>query len=193
MEKALKLLLKILLIITLVLGVLILALELSSRRLNPSQEPPRPRVLLACDPARYPPDPDKIEFLAALVEKKRQGSFITREDLDRAMYLVPDADMEGINGVFCSGMIFISERLPHGARYYVARHELEHLFQSAGVAADYRDMEFSAHWVAAQEHPLGLIQTVISSLVGAYQLSPSLWAFLINIWVVFKFYFLGWS
>ena len=192
MEKVLKLFFKILLGITLVLGVLILALEISTRRLNPSQEPPRPPKFLACDTTRYPPDQEKIAFLAVLVEKQLQGLPITQEDLDRSMYLVPNHDMVGINGLFCNGMIIISERLPIGARYYVARHELEHLFQSAGVAADYQDMEFSAHWVATREFPLGLIHTVISSLVGAYQLSPSTWAFLVNIWVMFKFYFLGW-
>jgi len=193
MEKALKLLFKILLVFTLVLGVLIMALEISSRRLNPTQEPPRPPEFLACDTNRYPPDQEKIDFLAVLVEKQLQGLPITQEDLDRSMYLVPNHDMVGINGLFCNGMIIISERLPIGARYYVARHELEHLFQSAGVAVDYQDMEFSAHWVATREFPLGLIHTVISSLVGAYQLSPSTWAFLVNIWVMFKFYFLGWK
>jgi hypothetical protein len=191
MEKALKLLFKILLVFTLVLGVLILALEISSRRLNPTQEPPRPPEFLACDTNRYPPDQEKIDFLAVLVEKQLQGLPITQEDLDRSMYLVPNHDMVGINGLFCNGMIYISDRLKQGARYYVARHELEHVFQAQGLSGDCGDQESCAHWTAAKEYPLGLIQTVVSSIVGAYRLSPSLWAFLVNNWVMFKFYFLG--
>jgi hypothetical protein len=170
---------------------LILALEISSRRLNPTQEPPRPPEFLACDTNRYPPDQEKIDFLAVLVEKQLQGLPITQEDLDRSMYLVPNHDMVGINGLFCNGMIYISDRLKQGARYYVARHELEHVFQAQGLSGDCGDQESCAHWTAAKEYPLGLIQTVVSSIVGAYRLSPSLWAFLVNNWVMFKFYFLG--
>ncbi len=191
MKKTLKLFIYILLGITLVLGGLILALETSSQRLLSNQEPPRAQAYLACDPTLNPPDQDKITFLTALGEKYREGISITRDDLDQALILVPAGDMVGLNGVYCNGMIFISDRLKQGARYYVARHELEHVFQAQGLSGDCGDQESCAHWTAAREYPLGLIQTVVSSLVGAYRLSPSLWTFLVNNWVMFKCYFLG--
>lgn len=183
----------VILILILLLLIFILTLEIGIRNYPPPAEPPKERVFIACDSNLYPPDPAKLTLLEKLVEKRRQNIIPSKEELENAMYLVPNRDMIGINGVYCNEMIFVSERLPTVARYYVARHELEHLFQAAGVAGDYQDHELSANWVAASEYPLGLFQTVVSSLVGSYQLSPSFWVFLLNGWHLFKFYFLGLS
>ena len=115
MKKTLKLFIYILLGITFALGGLILALEISSQRIHASQKSHPAPAYLACDPILNPPDQDKITFLTALGEKHREGISITRDDLDQALILVPAGDMVGLNGVYCNGMIFISDRLKQGA------------------------------------------------------------------------------
>ena len=169
------------------LGFTILFLELGSRLYQePDQDFTAPEWAV-CDLDRYPLDEGKTLVIQELVGKKVQGEKITREDLDRALISAPQDQMPGLNGVVCNQMIFVSSRLPESARYYVARHELEHVFQQHGMDGDCQDWELCATWAAAWEFPLGLLRTISSSLREAYRISPSLWSFLFGSWRIFKF------
>lgn len=170
-----------------VLAFGILFLELGSRLYRePDQNfPPAERVV--CDLDRYPPDEGKLAAIQKLVGKKARGEKITREDLDRALISAPQEHMPYLNGVVCNQMIFVSSRLPESARYYVARHELEHVFQGHGMNGDCQDLELCATWAAGWEFPFGLLRTITSSLREAYRISPSFWSFLFGSWKVFKF------
>jgi len=168
------------------LGFTILFLELGSRWYQePEQDFPAPERAV-CDLDRYPLDEGKTLVIQELVGKKARGEKITREDLDRALISAPQDQMPYLNGVVCNQMIFVSSRLPESARYYVARHELEHVFQQQGMDNDCQDWELCATWAAAWEFPLGLLRTITSSLREAYRISPSLWSFLFSSWRVFK-------
>lgn len=168
----------------------ILFLEVGSRLYARERKPRSAFDPVVCDPTSYPVDQDKIRELNALVEAKRGGQDITRGDLIRAMILVREEDMTRINGIYCNGLIYVSAGLPERAMYYVARHELEHVFQHKGVTRECENDEFCANWIAGSEYPLGLLQTVFSSLIKAYRLYPSVWAFLFGSWRIFRFYFL---
>ncbi len=169
------------------LGFMILFLELGSRLYRePEGDFPAPEWVV-CDLERYPPDEGKQLVIQELVDKKARGEKITREDLYRALISAPQDQMPNLNGIVCNQMIFVSSRLPESARYYVARHELEHVFQLEGMDPDCQDWELCATWAAAWEFPLGLLRTITSSLREAYRISPSLWSFLFSSWRVFKF------
>ena len=181
----------------LVLGALalgmVLYLELGSRRFlggqdleNPGLATPAP----VCDLKLYPLDPDKRAVLDGLAQKFSRGEDITPLDLDRVMILAPQAHMPGLNGVLCNGMIFLSQRLEGPARYYVARHELEHAFQQVGLDPDCRDWELCAAWKAASDYPVGFLAAIATSLREAYRISPSTEEFLFSSWVLFKYYLL---
>lgn len=180
----------------LLLGILILVvglviyLEFGSQRyvqdMPPRQRPP----IAVCNAARYPVNQGKQAAIDELVEKRRAGESITRADLDRAIILINQEEMQGINGVYCNELIYVSSRLPRLARYYVARHELEHAFQHFGAADPCQNDELCANWIAGREYPLGLVQTITSSLAAAYKLYPSFQEFLFGSWGIFKCYFL---
>jgi hypothetical protein len=169
-----------------VLGFMILFLELGSRWYRePDQDLPAAERAV-CDLDRYPQDEGKLIVIQELVGKKAQGEKITSEDLDLALISAPQEHMPYLNGIVCNQMIFVSSRLPESARYYVARHELEHVFQGQGMDGDCQDWELCATWAAAWEFPLGFLRTISSSLREAYRISPSLWSFLFSSWRVFK-------
>ena len=192
MTKKKRLLPKFLLGSLFILVFMILFLELGSRLYRePDQNFPTFEWAV-CDLDRYPQDEGKLVVIQELVGKKARGEKITREDLDRALISAPQDQMPNLNGVVCNQMIFISSRLPESARYYVARHELEHVFQQHGMDGDCQDWELCATWAAAWEFPLGLLRTITSSLREAYRISPSLWSFLFSSWRVFKFTLLPW-
>jgi len=181
----------LILVIIFVSVVFVLYLELGSRKYvqeMPDRECP---LRVVCDLTRYPVNQEKIRILNGLVQKRQEGVAVTREDLDRAMILVPEEDMIALNGIYCNDQIYVSRRLPEAARYYVARHELEHVFQNYQVGEVCEDPEFCANCVAGREYPFGLLQTITSSLVAAYRLSPSLEDFLFSAWLTFKAYFLA--
>ena len=170
-----------------ILVFMILFLELGSRLYR---EPDQNYQSIIYDVEKldqYPQDEGKLVVIQKLVGKKARGEKITREDLDRALISAPQEHMPDLNGVVCNQMIFISSRLPESARYYVARHELEHVFQQHGMDRDCQDWELCATWAAAWEFPLGLLRTITSSLREAYRISPSFWSFLFSSWRVFKF------
>ncbi|MBS3751083.1 MAG: hypothetical protein KGY39_06210 [Anaerolineales bacterium] len=191
MKKKRKLLGKVFLGVLLLLVAFVLFLEIGSRRYMKKHVPQRSFDFVVCDQSKYPVDEDKIQVLKGLVGARREGQAITQEDLNRAMIVVREEDMTHINGVYCNGLIYVSEALPEKAMYYVARHELEHVFQHRGVARECDNDEFCANWIAGSEYPLGLLQTIFSSLIRAYHLYPSVWVFLYGSWRIFRYYFLG--
>lgn len=142
-----------------------------------------------CDPVRYPPDPAKLAALEELLDVRLEGRRINPQELERALVPVPQEDMPGLNGVFCSGMVIVSQRLSPSARLYVARHELEHYFQIEGLDGDCQDWELCATWGAAREYPWGFITTISSSLWASAR-SGSIWDFLFGSWEIFKVYLL---
>lgn len=181
-----------LLVILLALAIsLILFLEIGSRLYYggvPDKISLPPAVV--CDPAIYPPDPEKAAALESLLEVRRQGMRITPSQLEEILIAVPQEDMPSMNGVFCNEMVYISQRLSSSARRYVARHELEHYFQFQGLDEDCQDWELCATWRAAREYPWGLLTTITSSLRESLRLSPSFWDFLFGSWTIFKIYLL---
>jgi hypothetical protein len=144
---------------------------------------------IVCDPAFYPPDPAKLAALEDLLEARYEGRRITPEELEGVLVAAPQEDMPGMNGVFCSGMVFVSQRLSPAARHYVARHELEHYFQIQGLDNGCEDWELCATWGAARDYPWGFITTITSSLWASAR-SGSIWDFLFGSWEIFKVYLL---
>jgi len=143
-----------------------------------------------CDPAVYPPDTEKLAALESLLEDRQQGNRIKPDQLESVLVAAPQEDLPSRNGVFCNGMVYISQRLAPSARSYVARHELEHYFQFQGLDEDCQDWELCATWAAARDYPWGFLTTITSSLVEAFRLSPSIWDFLFGSWTIFKIYLL---
>lgn len=186
MTKKPRLLTKILLGGLFILVLLILFLEVGSRFYREPAHNSGSALWVICDLNQYPPDEEKQVAILELVGKKTRGEKITRQDLDRGLISAPQEHMPIANGIVCNQMIFVSSRLPESARYYVARHELEHVFQQHGVGGDCQDFELCASWAAGWEFPLGLLRTITSSLREAYRISPSFWSFLFSSWRVFK-------
>ena len=177
------------LLITLVGGVIFL--ELGSRLYydDVAEEvfscPPAP----VCDPEIYPTDQEKFAYLETLQDDYLQGRRIKPEQVENALVAAPQEEMPCMNGVYCSSMVIVSQRLSPSARLYVARHELEHYFQIEGLAEDCQDWEVCATWGAAREYPWGFITTITSSLWASAS-SGSIWDFLFGSWEIFKVYFL---
>lgn len=135
-------------------------------------------------------DQEQRQLIEEIIEKRSAGESVTkdeyREAMDLLVYEVPPEQLNFVNGVVCrEGIAFVRNSLPKQAKIYVARHELEHLFQTTRENA-----EVAANIAAGKEYPIGLISTVVSSLIEAKsQLS---WCcFLKSSWFVFKLYFLG--
>ncbi len=178
----------VLLLMLVVVGIIFL--DLGSNwyiRSTPTSTAPE---ILVCHLDYYPRNEAKIQLLAELVRNFEGGVKIENDALDQVVVLAPQADMPGLNGIVCNGMIIVSSRLEGPARYYVIRHELEHVFQMEGLRAGCQDWELCATWAAVPEHPVGFILAIISSLQEAYRLSPTVWDFLFSSWYVFKVYFL---
>jgi hypothetical protein len=145
---------------------------------------------VVCDPAVYPPNSKKLAALERLQSVYLQGTRITPAQLEEILVAAPQEDMPNMNGVFCNGMVYVSQRLSPSARYYVARHELEHYFQIQGIDEDCQDWELCATWEAAREYPWGFVTTITSSLWESFRLSSSLGDFLFGAWTIFKIYLL---
>lgn len=148
---------------------------------------------LVCNPNSYPVDQAKARAIQVLFESKRQGREPSREDLDRVINLVSAADMPGLNGVECgNGMIFIRDNLGNEARYFVARHELEHAFRSLGMSRECSKEEYCATISAARVYPVGFIETIFASLYASFKASPTVWCFLFGSWKIFRSYIFPW-
>ena len=133
---------------------------------------------------------EQQQVIDEIMEKRNAGESISKEEYRSAMeLLVYEAPPEllGIaNGVVCRGRVaFVRNSLQEQAKRFVARHELEHLFQTT-----HEDQEVKANIAAGKEYPIGLISTIVSSLREAK--SKLSWCcFLKNSWFAFKLYFLG--
>ena len=169
---------------------LIIFLELGSSwyiRSNPSSSAPE---ILVCHTGYYPVIDKKLLYLDELIQKNLRGEKISTDELEQVVLMTPQEDMPSLNGIVCNGMIIVSSRLQGQARFYIIRHELEHVFQMEGLRPNCQDTELCATWVATIEYPLGFGLAIISSLKEAYRISPSFWDFLFSSWYIFKVYFL---
>lgn len=147
--------------------------------------------VVVCELIYYPTDHNKLNIIRKLIKKKENGLNPTPDELLSAVTFAPYQYMEGLNGIFCNDNIIISDKLSKEAKLFVSRHELEHAFQWAGVA-DYctRGSENCAVISAATEYPSGFIETVVSSLITAYNEMPDKQCFLFSSWDVFRTYIL---
>ena len=135
-------------------------------------------------------DSDSIRnYLDELSEKYSQGLHPSPEELEQAVMEVPRASIGGANGVYCSGVAFVSNDLPAQAELYVRRHELEHVFQFT-LQMDDQNHEFAANYAASKEYPIGMIETVIFSVAGGRNHFDSTTCYLVTLWEIFKRYFL---
>jgi hypothetical protein len=151
-----------------------------------------PRRRLVCDPI-YPVDQNKAQSLQAIMELKQQGIEPSRQDLDEAIYLAKYEEMGGMNGTVCPmDMIFVRDNLGGEGKYFVARHELEHVFIRNGMNQDCKKEEYCATMSAARSYPVGFIETILSSLSISAKESPTVWCFLFGSWSIFREYILGW-
>ena len=135
-------------------------------------------------------DLEQQQLIDEIIEKRNKGERIDKEEyrsaMDLLVYEAPPEYLEGVNGVVCRGRVaFVRDSLPEQAKNFVARHELEHLFQTT-----HENQEIRANIAAGKEYPMGLISTIILSLAEAKSQLP--WCcFLKSSWFAFKLYFLG--
>lgn len=135
-------------------------------------------------------DEAQRELIDEIAEKRNAGEAVTkaayREAMDLLVYEAPQEQLGNVNGVVCrQGVAFVSSGLPHQAKLYVARHELEHLFQTPN-----ENQELQANVAAGKAYPIGLLSTIVHSLIVAK--SHLSWCcFLKSSWFIFKLYFLG--
>ncbi len=135
-------------------------------------------------------DSEQRQLIDEIMAKRNAGEQVNKEEyrsaMDSLVYEAPPELLGNVNGVVCrGGVAFVRDSLPEQARRFVARHELEHLFQTSR-----ENQEILANLAAGKEYPLGLISTVVSSLVEAKSKLP--WCcFLKSSWFAFKLYFLG--
>jgi len=135
-------------------------------------------------------DLEQRQLIDEIIEKRRVGESVTKDEYREAMnllvYEVPPEQLGNLNGVVCrQGVAFVRNSLPNQAKIYVARHELEHLFQTT-----HENQELDANIAAGKEYPIGLLSTIVSSLITAK--SHLSWCcFLKSSWFAFKLYFLG--
>jgi hypothetical protein len=175
----------------------IAGLELYTNRCNcivPSETAARLTAVPICEngsdeyPFTY--DADQSRLIDEIIEKRSMGEPITkaeyREAMDLLVYEVPPEQLGGVNGVVCrQGVAFVRNSLPELAKQHVARHELEHLFQVTDA-----NREVEATIAASKEYPIGLLATIVSSLIMAKE-DLSWCCFLKSSWAIFKLYFLG--
>ena len=148
---------------------------------------------LVCDPNHYLVNQEKIQTIQGIVELKRQGTEPSRKDLNQIINLVAFDEIYGLNGILCGNdMIFVRDNLSTEGKYYVARHELEHLFLRNGINTECNDNEQCATINAAKIYPLGFVETILSSLYVSASESPTVWCFLFGSWRIFRTYILTW-
>ncbi len=193
MKRTSKLLRTFLVCTTILLVVSIFFLETGSRYYECPYMGQNCSDILVCDPNYYPVRQEKIQMIQALIESKGQGTEPSREDLDKIINQVKYEDMMGLNGILCgSGMVFVRGNLRDEGKYFVARHELEHLFIRKGVNTECLDEEQCAMLNAARIYPIGFIETVLSSIYLSAKESPTVWCFLFGSWTIFREDILAW-
>ena len=177
-------------IVSLTVGGIIL-LEIGSRYYHCPATAQLPEPTVVCDAGYYPASQGKLQTIQAIIESKGQGMEPSRADLEKAANFVKYEDMPGLNGVACgNGLIFVRDNLGNEGRYFVARHELQHLFARNGVDQQCSQKEYCATITAARMYPVGFVETVLSSLYISASESPTVWCFLFGSWSVFRTYLL---
>ncbi len=145
-----------------------------------------------CNADEHAVNPQQLEMIQRLSEASRSGVEPSRESLDQVINLVDYEDMRGLNGVICGdGMIFVRGNLGRDARYFVARHELDHAFGIGGPGPACSPGEYCATMHAAAFYPLGFIETIVSSLYISATEAPTVWCWLFGSWAIFRTYILG--
>ena len=118
----------------------------------------------ACSNRLYTEDANAGIYINELTEKYSQGISPSPEELEKAVIEVDRDTIGGANGVYCSGMAFVSSDLPAQAELYVRRHELEHAFQFR-LQMDEQNYKSAANYVAAKEYPVGMVETTVFSVI----------------------------
>ena len=166
----------------------IITLEILSRTSNCSTAM-YSESMSACGNHLYTDDVNAGNYLNELSEKYSQGISPSPEELEKAVIEVDRASIGGVNGVYCGGVAFVSNDLPVQAELYVRRHELEHVFQFR-LQMEEQNHESAANYAASKEYPIGMIETVIFSVVKARDHFDSTTCYLVALWETFKTYFL---
>ncbi len=143
----------------------------------------------ACGNHLYTNDANMRNYLNELSEKYSQGISPSPEEVEKAVMEVDRTSIGGANGLYCSGVAFVSNDLPVQAELYVRRHELEHVFQFT-LQMEEQNHEFAANYAASKEYPIGMIETVIFSVIEGRDHFDSTTCYLVTLWKIFKIYFL---
>ena len=190
MSKQKKIILRFALIFAIFIGS-VSALEILSRTSKCStarcSEP-----VSACDNHLYTNDVNRKNYLNELSERYRQGISPSQEELEKAVIEVDRDSIRGGNGVYCGGVAFVSNDLPAQAELYVRRHELEHAFQFA-LQMEEQNHESAANYAAAKEYPIGMVETVVFSVIEGRKSFDSTNCYIAALWKNFKIYFLPFS
>jgi hypothetical protein len=137
----------------------------------------------------YPFNQQNYERINELIRMKRLGIEPSREELLNSVIIVPYEDMKGVNGTYYHKNIYIRDNLSENAKAFVARHELDHVFQENII--DYycdNNEEYCATMNAAKYYPIGLLETITSSLITAYDNYPDKQCFFFGSWKIFRYY-----
>ncbi|MEW6030788.1 MAG: hypothetical protein AB1564_10040 [Chloroflexota bacterium] len=189
MSKRKKIVLRLALTLAIFVSV-IAALEILSRTHNCSSSIVAvPTLAAACSNPLYTEDVSYTNYLNELSERYRLGVSPSREDLDKAVIEVDRDVIGGANGRYCGGVAFVSDDLPTQAELYVRRHELEHVFQHI-LRMEEENREAAANYAAAKEYPVGMVETVVFTIVESRKYFNSTACHIIALWITFKVYFL---
>jgi len=192
-KKTPKLLRKIVIGVTVFFVIAVTFLETGSRYYKCPSTGCDCSDILVCDPNHYPVNQEKVQTIQGLIELKRQGIEPSRKDLDQIINLVEFEEIYGLNGVLCgSDMVFVRDNLSAEGKYYVVRHELEHLFLRNGINIECSDKEQCAMLNAAKVYPVGFVETILSSVYLSAKESPTVWCFLFGSWRIFRTHILTW-
>lgn len=145
--------------------------------------------MTACGNHLYTDDANAGIYLNGLSEKYSQGISPSREELEQAVIEVDRDSIGGANGMYCGGVAFVSNDLPAQAKLYVRRHELEHAFQFT-LQMEEQNYESAANYAASKEYPVGMVETVVFSVVESRKFFDSTTCWLVTLWKIFKIYFL---
>jgi hypothetical protein len=187
MSKRKKITLRFALVLAIFIGI-IATLEILSRTSSCSTSR-YSGSMTACGNHLYTADVNGEMYLNGLIEKYSQGISPSQEELEQAVIEVDRDSIGGANGVYCSGVAFVSNDLPTQAKLYVRRHELEHAFQFT-LQMKEENYESAANYAAAKEYPVGMVETVVFSVVESRKFFNSTTCWLVMLWKIFKIYFL---
>jgi hypothetical protein len=181
---------RILLVGTAVLIMSITGLEIATRTCSCKDKvAPDFMQIKICEQEEAVYDIEELTILENLRSDRAEGIPVSkatyREAMDMLVAEIDPALLGPAAGMVC-GIAYVRNSLPDQAKLYVKRHEFEHLLQDPSM----ENSEMAAHYVAAKEYPIGLVQTIVYSL---WETKNELnWCcFFVSSWAIFKFYFLG--